>query len=114
MDINLFDLREDAAFLEFVELVTPRAQRVFRERPNHFDQWNDEEFKARFRLSKNVVQYIINEIEDQISSETKRYKLVLYNRYVYIFFFSEAMLLLQVIWYLLHYDSWQRDVSCKL
>ena len=106
MDVNLRELTDDEDFIELVELVRrPRAQQTFRERPNHFDKWTNDEFKARFRLSKNVVRYLIIEIEDQISPKTKRYKFVLHGvivvKYVHTCFFPEAMPLRQVTWFLL-------------
>ncbi|KAK9707755.1 hypothetical protein QE152_g27642 [Popillia japonica] len=66
------ELTDDEDFLELVEHVRhPRAERVFRERINHYNKWDDVEFK-RFRLSKNVVRHIEDEIGDTISSKTMR------------------------------------------
>ncbi|KAI4457562.1 hypothetical protein MML48_7g00015984 [Holotrichia oblita] len=72
--MNLDDeLTDDEDFLELVQHVRhPRAERVFRERSNHYEKWNDEEFKARFRQSKNVVRRIEDEIGDNITSVTMR------------------------------------------
>jgi hypothetical protein len=42
---------------------------TFRERPNNFEKWNDCDFRNRFRLPKDVVRFIIEEIHDEISSE---------------------------------------------
>ncbi|KAJ8964653.1 hypothetical protein NQ314_004724, partial [Rhamnusium bicolor] len=55
-------------FLELVELEAfPRAPRNFRNRENHFLKWNENEFRERFRLSKETVQLIVDEIRDEIS-----------------------------------------------
>ncbi|KAI4455685.1 hypothetical protein MML48_9g00014051 [Holotrichia oblita] len=67
------ELTDDEDFLELVQHVRhPRAEHVFRERSNHYEKWNDEEFKARFRLSENVVRRIEDEIGDNITSVTMR------------------------------------------
>lgn len=63
-----FELTDDEDFLELVEIeVFPRRPRQLRQRPNHFDIWNDEEFRARFRLSKNTVSLVVDEIRNNIS-----------------------------------------------
>ncbi|KAI4468974.1 hypothetical protein MML48_2g00018845 [Holotrichia oblita] len=72
MDL-LHDLTDDEDFLELVNIVMhPRQPKVYRERTNEFNKWSDEEFRDRFRLSKPVVEYVINEIADEISSESNR------------------------------------------
>ncbi|KAI4455646.1 hypothetical protein MML48_9g00004124 [Holotrichia oblita] len=72
MDL-LHDLTDDEDFLELVNIVVhPRQPKVYRERTNEFNKWSDEEFRDRFRLSKPVVEYVINEIADEISSESNR------------------------------------------
>lgn len=50
----------------------PRQPKVYRERTNEFNKWSDEEFRNRFRLSKPVVEYVRDEIADEISSESNR------------------------------------------
>nr|CAI5825441.1 unnamed protein product [Callosobruchus analis] len=40
--------------LELLDILNRRrARKRYRERINHFEKWNDEEFRQRFRLSKN-------------------------------------------------------------
>lgn len=58
---NILDSDEDNA--EFV-----RNQRSYnvRQRHNNFDQWNDAEFLDRFRLSKNTILYLLEQIEDDL------------------------------------------------
>ncbi|KAK9674834.1 hypothetical protein QE152_g40821 [Popillia japonica] len=69
----LRDLSDDEDFLELVNIVMhPRQPKVYRERTNEFNKWSDEEFRNRFRLSKPVVEYVTDEIADEISSESNR------------------------------------------
>lgn len=89
-DINIFeeddDSEEDPDFLEFVVLVHfPRNPRIFRDRPNHYDVWTDEEFLLRFRLSKRTVNFLTEIIKDRISSLRTRYSLQLVSvKYYYL------------------------------
>lgn len=67
------EVTDDEDFLELFDNVAhPRAPRVYRQRPDHFNIWNDKDFKARFRLEKPAVRFIIDEISDRISSRTDR------------------------------------------
>lgn len=78
MDHLWEDITDDEDFLELVHhVVHPRAPQVYRDRPDHFNIWNDTEIKARFRLEKQVVRFIIDELSEQISSVTDRYSLLL-------------------------------------
>ncbi|XP_030761569.1 putative nuclease HARBI1 [Sitophilus oryzae] len=72
MDHLWEDITDDEDFLELVHHVHPQAPQVYRDRPDHFNIWNDTEFKARFRLEKQVVRFIIDELSEQISSVTDR------------------------------------------
>lgn len=66
-------ITEDEDFMEVINNVLhPRAPQNFRERPNHINIWNDTEFKARFRLEKDVLMFITEHISDEISSTTDR------------------------------------------
>ncbi|KAK9745404.1 DDE superfamily endonuclease [Popillia japonica] len=69
---NIADLNSDDE--DFIELlnIELRIPRVFHERINHFEKWNDNEFKQRFRLSKPLVKFVIDKIAGEISSKTKR------------------------------------------
>jgi hypothetical protein len=56
----LGELTHDEDFFELYQLVQhPRERQVYRVRENHFTKWRDVEFKERFRLSKEVVQFVI-------------------------------------------------------
>jgi hypothetical protein len=72
----LGELTDDEDFFELYQLVQhPRERQVYRVRENHFTKWRDVEFKERFRLSKEVVQFVIEEVSEIISSQTERYKI---------------------------------------
>lgn len=63
----LEDLTDDEDFLQLVEIEAfPRAPRIFRQRENHFLKWNENEFRQRFRLSKETVELITGEIRNEI------------------------------------------------
>lgn len=49
-----------------------RAPRHFRMRLNHFTRWSDEEFRVRFRLTKETVRVLEQEFQD-IAPKTARY-----------------------------------------
>lgn len=69
---NLLELlTDDEDMRELIDLNDGRRmRRNFRERPNHFEKWNDKEFHQRFRFSKNGVRFILNLIEENITSPT--------------------------------------------
>lgn len=52
--------------------VRSRAPRNFRLRFNNFQRWNDEEFKMRFRLSKETVAMLEERFGEVIAPKTKR------------------------------------------
>ncbi|KAI4463128.1 l1 transposable element-related [Holotrichia oblita] len=64
-------LTDDEDFIELLNIEL-RIPRVFRERINHFEKWNDNEFKQRFGLSKPVVKFVIDKIAGEISSKSNR------------------------------------------
>lgn len=67
VDENLDDLTDDEDFLELLyQEIFPRRSRIFRERINHFIKWEENEFRSRFRLSKQTVNFIIGEIKEDI------------------------------------------------
>ena len=65
------DIDEDVNVLIDVDIVAvieelyPNRSYTVRNRRNHFEFWNDQEFVDRFRLSKRTVQRILIEIEHQ-------------------------------------------------
>ena len=46
--------------------------RVFRDRLNPFDFYNDKEFKIRYRFAKQTVAFLINMIEENLRKVTRR------------------------------------------
>lgn len=64
-------IEEEAEMLNYLNPVV-RKQRVVRHRPENFEQWDDVEFKRRFRLEKENVQYLLRLIIDQIKHNTER------------------------------------------
>ncbi|CAH2001762.1 unnamed protein product [Acanthoscelides obtectus] len=49
-----------------------RTARNFRARVDHFTRWNEDEFRLRFRLSKNTVIMLEERIRDNIAPNTER------------------------------------------
>lgn len=67
------DFTDDEDFNELLNMyLHPRRQRVFRERTNHFEKWNENEFLQRFRLSQHTSALIIEELTPYIENETLR------------------------------------------
>ena len=50
-----------------------RRPRIFKERVNFFDNFDDIDFQTRFRLSKVCVRDLLNQIEGVLSHATERY-----------------------------------------
>lgn len=66
-------ITDDEDFLGLVDAVLhPRMPRTFRQRPDHFTLWTDNEFLQRFRLTKNTVAYISECVSPTISSTSRR------------------------------------------
>jgi len=56
----------------FADIINRRPNNV-RRRPAHFDEFDDIDFHARFRLSKECVIEMLEAIEPEISHPTERY-----------------------------------------
>lgn len=64
---------DDDDFEELVvHLAFPVNTRIIRKRSDHFHRWSAQEFFDRFRLSKEVVKFVLDLIEEQIRSPTNR------------------------------------------
>lgn len=64
---------EDIDDLNFVTfLCQPRRHkaRVYKNRSDHFLEWDDMDFYHRFRLSKRVINCVLDLIKDDIKSPT--------------------------------------------
>ncbi|XP_063232410.1 putative nuclease HARBI1 isoform X1 [Bacillus rossius redtenbacheri] len=68
---EIFGDDDDEEIIEVINALA-RGPRNFRERPDHLNQWNDKEFSARFRLSKDTVLHLLEELEPLIRSRTDR------------------------------------------
>jgi len=55
-----------------------RRPYTIRCRIDHFNKWDDYDFKARFRLSKETVSEVLNIIKHSISSNSDRYVFTIY------------------------------------
>lgn len=67
MDFDNFDVNVYSSDEEFI-----RRPKIFRRRPNYFDELDDLDFFSKFRLSKPTVEMIVDQIEDTISYPTNR------------------------------------------
>eukprot|EP00102_Acyrthosiphon_pisum_P018215 XP_008189891.1 PREDICTED: uncharacterized protein LOC103311868 [Acyrthosiphon pisum] len=52
--------------------VAIRKEKIFRERKNYFELLDEVEFQKRFRLKKQTVKIILEELQDQIKYPTNR------------------------------------------
>jgi len=57
---------------EEIENVMYRRPKVIRRRPLYFEEYDDIDFHARFRLSKESVTAVLAEIEQEISHKTEQ------------------------------------------
>lgn len=69
---EVFDdvLSDDEELIDFVE--RPRQTKVFRNRIDHMQEWNDKEFLDRFRISKECSMGILYQIEELLAHKTVR------------------------------------------
>ncbi|XP_017468240.1 PREDICTED: putative nuclease HARBI1 isoform X2 [Rhagoletis zephyria] len=71
MELN--DIIEDFLLEEDQEVYeNARKERVVKPRPNHFEDWECNEFFRRFRLTKYSCQYLCSLIENQLAYATDR------------------------------------------
>lgn len=71
-DIIDDEIDEDDFIDLAINVAFPRRAKVFRERPDHFQVWRDDEFLHRFRLKKDTVKFILNMVETRFTSPTNR------------------------------------------
>lgn len=57
---------DDEEIIEF--LMRRNRPRVFQNRIDHFNKWNDAEFFRRFRMKKPTFMYILGKIENTLST----------------------------------------------
>lgn len=70
-DIEIFSDSDDEDLIDFVNMVYKRPYTI-RIRPDHYNAWDDEDFFARFRLSKETVQQVLESIQHLIRFPTNR------------------------------------------
>lgn len=70
---NEDDITDDEDFAELMWIVAfPRRRRRFRNRIDHFEFWNNDEFFDCFRLSKATIRYVLDLIGDKIALATDK------------------------------------------
>lgn len=72
--LELFD-DDDTEIIEFLNY--QRREYTVRKRIDHMTFWDNEDFRVRFRISKEVVLQVLGYIDDQISSQSERWVLLL-------------------------------------
>jgi len=70
--MDLFEIidDDDQEIVNFLNY--QRRVYTIRPRVDHMNIWDDEDFRARFRISKDVVIQVLGFINDQISSRSDR------------------------------------------
>lgn len=68
--MDLFEFIEDEFDEYFERIARPRRNRVINPRPNYFESLDDIDFRNRFRLTKQVIVYILSLIESDIKTTT--------------------------------------------
>lgn len=74
---ELFELDELIQAQELYEVFPRRRGYVVRERRDHFNHWNEDEFFHRFRFSKTTAREIVNLVRPQLLRATERYFIVM-------------------------------------
>ena len=68
-----YESDEDDDFLEFnVIIAFPRRARIFRNRPDHFKGWTEDEFLQKFRLNKNTVRFLVEILDERLAPISTR------------------------------------------
>lgn len=70
------DSDDDIEIIEYMNFL--RRPHIYRERPAHFDNYDETDFMARFRLSKNAVMAVLGLIEDRLQTPTDRFVILHY------------------------------------
>lgn len=73
LEVGIFDSDSGSELEDWVEVVF-RKPYVVRERLNHMNMWNDQEFKIRFRLSKETVNNLLEMVQEYLQFPTERYR----------------------------------------
>lgn len=74
---GLSDFFENLEAIETVELISnPRLftrPRIYRERPDYFTKYDEKDFFIRYRLSKDSVLFLLEQIEQHLEYPDNRY-----------------------------------------
>lgn len=65
--MDLIDINEELREVAEAEMVIPRNPKVYLVRRNPFEIYTDMLFKRKYRLSKEVAQFVVNLIRNEIS-----------------------------------------------
>lgn len=65
---------DEEDFINIIEM--PRNLRNFKVRPNQMEQWSDTEFLNRFRLSKDSVENLLQQIQHLLIHPTQRFAVI--------------------------------------
>ncbi|KAF0706476.1 Uncharacterized protein FWK35_00023526 [Aphis craccivora] len=68
--MDLFEDDNDYELIQFLNY--QRRVYTVHQRLDHFEKWDDHDFRVRFRLGKDVVLQVVEYIEDEISSQSNR------------------------------------------
>ena len=68
-----FDIISDEDEYNIEDFPKPRKKKVFRNRMEDLEMWDDDEFFMRFRLKKTTVKELLFKIEFHLKSKTNRY-----------------------------------------
>lgn len=72
-----FEVSSDEDYVDEAQIPRPRW---IRERHSYFDEYDDVDFKTRFRMSKETTLSILEQIEEQLEFPSNRYvKCILIN-----------------------------------
>lgn len=71
MNINLFETSSSSSSDDEVEIVV-RRRKVYRNRVDCYNKYNESEFFERFRLTKETVAALLDQIQHLISLPTNR------------------------------------------
>lgn len=70
--MDVFDDIDHAIEVREVNAIRDRNPRVFRNRIDPFEIYNDREFRQRYRLSKECARFVISLVEERLSSVSVR------------------------------------------
>lgn len=76
MDGDLYEFLDNLEAIENVQLIynvaLARRPRIFRERADHFDRYDEKDFFIRYRLSKPNVLFILEKIDHLLEYKDNR------------------------------------------